>query len=601
MYKQFRHTIRLIDAFGVPIRFNFNGKDSYTSSVGGVITIILVILIIILFQQYISDFSNRKTIFVQIKDNFYSSPPKLSLNSDNFMFAMQIEQSSSFVQSPYFIINVTQNNYVRISNGTTQRSLKQISVEPCQLYHFSKFNDPLIKKQFNSSSMNQFLCPTNNTVLDLQGAFLDQEFSFIKFSVSDCNGFTNMPTWNVSCSDSVSKSKYLNDNGAFRISIYTTNYVINPDKTLDYTQPYLTEDLNFLFQPNFVRQNVNVYFKNYNISTDQNLFIGEDYLNENYIYREENTKSVETISQLQNSTYQPFQLYFRSDYFNKSSQRIYLKADQVLAYFGGIFSTFFLLSGFFVQFYNQNYYKLQMANRLYKFKDLEKRTLIEKKPLILSQKVYNQNSQLDLDDIENEEKLLKHGYANRFDFLYKYFLDIIRRTYKVYPGFQYFIYLITFKKFKATIINKLVDQCLIQINNQMDVKNLIKKIQELDKLKSLVLNKQQIRVFNFSEKPIIQIESQNQEMTQSTMKSQEKNEKDFHKLLDSYKSIVKSPGQKNNMNQTDFELIKHLSPEIQQILDASFVLKDHEVPFIDDALLNKTINISHKHEIVVEK
>ena len=50
MYKQIRHTIRLIDAFGVPIRFNFNGKDSYTSSFGGVITICLVILIIILFQ-----------------------------------------------------------------------------------------------------------------------------------------------------------------------------------------------------------------------------------------------------------------------------------------------------------------------------------------------------------------------------------------------------------------------------------------------------------------------------------------------------------------------------------------------------------------------
>lgn len=56
-----------------------------------------------------------------------------------------------------------------------------------------------------------------------------------------------MTTWNVSCSDPASKTKYLTDNGAFRIVIYTTNYVINPDKGQDYTYFYLTEDLNFLF------------------------------------------------------------------------------------------------------------------------------------------------------------------------------------------------------------------------------------------------------------------------------------------------------------------------------------------------------------------
>ena len=77
-------------------------------------------------------------------------------------------------------------------------------------------------------------------------------------------------------------------------------------------------------------------------------------------------------------------MYLRSDFFNKSSKRSYLKADQVLAYFGGIFSTFFLVFGFLVSLYNQNYYKLQMANRLYKFVDLERRASLIRKPLIRS-------------------------------------------------------------------------------------------------------------------------------------------------------------------------------------------------------------------------
>ena len=85
-------------------------------------------------------------------------------------------------------------------------------------------------------------------------------------------------------------------------------------------------------------------------------------------------------------------MYLRSDFFNKSSKRSYLKADQVLAYFGGIFSTFFLVFGYLVSLYNQNYYKLQMANRLYKFVDLEKRASLKRRPLMRSLKVDNGES-----------------------------------------------------------------------------------------------------------------------------------------------------------------------------------------------------------------
>ena len=49
MFKFIRHTVRKVDAFGVPIRFNFNGKETYQSFFGGIITLCLVVLVIILF------------------------------------------------------------------------------------------------------------------------------------------------------------------------------------------------------------------------------------------------------------------------------------------------------------------------------------------------------------------------------------------------------------------------------------------------------------------------------------------------------------------------------------------------------------------------
>lgn len=71
--------------------------------------------------------------------------------------------------------------------------------------------------------------------------------------------------------------EYLEENNEMTLSLYTSNFVINPDHNDNYAQFYLAEDLHFNFEPSKTKKEVNVFFKSYDIETDMSLFINEDF------------------------------------------------------------------------------------------------------------------------------------------------------------------------------------------------------------------------------------------------------------------------------------------------------------------------------------
>lgn len=55
-----------------------------------------------------------------------------------------------------------------------------IGLEPCTLEYFEGFDDDKMEETFQRNSMSDFLCPTANTTMYLQGAYISDQFNYIK-------------------------------------------------------------------------------------------------------------------------------------------------------------------------------------------------------------------------------------------------------------------------------------------------------------------------------------------------------------------------------------------------------------------------------------
>jgi hypothetical protein len=48
MIRTLRRGLKSIDIFGSPVTFNIKGKDTYTSSMGGSLTILMVVVVLVI-------------------------------------------------------------------------------------------------------------------------------------------------------------------------------------------------------------------------------------------------------------------------------------------------------------------------------------------------------------------------------------------------------------------------------------------------------------------------------------------------------------------------------------------------------------------------
>ena len=69
------------------------------------------------------------------------------------------------------------------------------------------------------------------------------------------------------------------------------------------------------------------------------------------------------------------------------------------------------------------------------------------------------------------------------------------------------------------------------IYNDTDIVTLLNKIQEIDKLKKFLMNENQIRVFNFTPKPIVKVQEEEDDDTVKKKKEKSKKKRSHIKSL----------------------------------------------------------------------
>ncbi|CAD8200362.1 unnamed protein product [Paramecium pentaurelia] len=597
MINSLQKGLEKIDIFGQTITLNMNKNANYTTSFGGCSSILIICLLSIIFFSNISDFFSRANVFYDSQITFSNDPHFMEMNDQNAMFALSIDQVN-FTTNPFFNISVEQ----RSLDGSLNKTTIQIPLQPCTLDRFNNvvkeqginidFND-----EFNYLSMNKWLCPALNYTLQLEGTYSSEIFKFIKIVVTGCKNNTNSSYWNPQCADEQQKTNYLKNEGQFKLQVFQINSMINPQQAQNYKTMYLDSDMYFSFVPQKLVRLANVYYRQYIVNNDESLLPYQDIKAEEMIIRK--AEDFRDLTELGRETDTNFAtLYLRRSPFTEIINRNYQKVGDLLSYLGGFMQILKVIFGFFIAFYNRTSMLIELSNKLYDFKEVTNRSFLRKDAI--SQKTDQRGSIPD--ELSNKLQNLQNSDLNKGD--WRQFINkLMERTSPIRLNVKILINQMSCGYFFNNNNSEFFTKAMLKINSELDLHNILHQLQEITKLKTVLLQKPQIILFNFTPKPIItlgqdhtvptRLELADDMNKQSYIKSNldQLNEDLFTSLQEAYKTVSEEMEDSPNVNPCQKTINSKLTKQIDQELGK--ILKNQKASFYK---IHETNNINEIQE-----
>ncbi|CAD8120490.1 unnamed protein product [Paramecium sonneborni] len=638
MIQKCKQGLRQIDIFGQTINLSFRQEEQYKTSIGGFLSICMIATIISFFYSNIINFFAKLNVTSTSEFTFSNDPDILSLDKNNFMFAVQIEQDN-FTTNPFFNITVEQRHYYRFPNGTQYRHPKiYIDLVPCTVEHFSHLFEQYsvnFTDQFEQQNLRNFLCPNLDFIhsqnLTVGGVWTSDDYYFLKFSVTNCiNSQDSNFTWKPTCKTSDEITNALNSQGSFRFQVYTTNFLINPNRPKDYVQPFLATDQFYTFVPDKMFVQSDIFFRTKKVTTDQGILMYPDKQNQTFAFRDyADQREQFEISRITPNYYGAF--YFQRSPYSYQINRNFLRLDELLSYLGGFTQFMIVVVGILVKFYNRQHLIVSIANDLYEFDmsfnrmntQMNFNSLLEKKergkevqkqktqrnqqtlPKIQIMSTFQnkpellQNTSPEKEVLKILEKKLSLEFAqpagqrvqSRLSILkvkaFEYFDDFkqfIKKKYVIGLGFRVILSSIlpieSIKNDDCIVLQRAIDQ----VNKELDIEYIIKQLHELTKLKKILFTEEQITLFNFSRKPKIALiqDGKKRRSTKCIVNGEVTIEeqgllRQFNNLVTSYYKIMGQDTENQTQEQTRFNqrLIILLGTELMNVLEKEISQQQH--------------------------
>ncbi|EAR89544.2 transmembrane protein, putative (macronuclear) [Tetrahymena thermophila SB210] len=674
--------IKGIDQFSNEIGLHMNNSYQYRTTLGGCLTILSFTFILLFFLSKMTSFYLKESVNVVVNSRYNPNPPRSYMNSNRFMFAVQIEQKD-FLTNPFFNITVYQKIFKNQPNTSTKTIQEyEIELEPCTPAHWRLIDSYANFTQLYLPFGFDYLCPSMDSVMFVEGMYGSDVFSFFQVVVSQCVT-PNDPKrkWNPVCAPQDIIDTYTNENGYQGVSFYHSNYALNVDQPQDFFTPFINDRLFFTFVPYKMTRNCDIYFQDITVANEESIYFGSD--RKVFQFPIQQSNDYREITELGRSDGRFAVLTVRLNPYVTEINRSYKKFTELLSELGGFTHLIMASLGIIVRRYNLFQLTIELANKLYQSdknnsgiktntsrenkKNRNRKSLLSKNQSqhenlqqgdpssifseinkfnfqnpsqIQQNELKGQNLQADLTlkttqkesyspELTTNINLKSKNAFEQFNIKLNknpsndnYVQDIVleqkdnktqeekqqvkkqkqcfkcfnfnwfqkdknydeQKSDKQISIFKYMIYYL-FSKYKIfSKEGQLVTQAVKMVNQSLDVINIHKKMQEVDKLKNVIFDKHQKRLFEFIPAPQISCkDSQNSddylpiqgksplinEKTQIQPKSFKdpfvENENSQLFLYDSYLQVKRlqdlAEKQNSSVNQ---RLINHLGKEILQ-------------------------------------
>ena len=468
----FDKLLEATDIFRQRIRLTMNKSDIFTTRLGNIMTLVVVILTILQSISAVKRVANYE--FPQLDNTIQSvqDPGPLSLNSSNFLFAITVQNTDFNLSSAYLTFQMQMRRYIRHGNGTIQKIITPVPLKKCDLTYMANYSD-----QFDRFGLRQALCPSISEY-NIGGGYLSDVFEFIKLRVMTCQNDTTQP--DIVCKDTPSVLNALANNTVTVALIYTQN-TIDENNYKEPVKQYLST-LNWNTSPGLQTLGSDLFLNEYQMKTDDGIwFENLNVYNETTHALDVNQERLQfsSVERLDESNYVLFNLYLRKSSNIYFKTRTFPKVQQMLATIGGIFSLFVTVAGAVMAFYARYMYYVTISEKLYEF-EVEKKPKSGAEPNELPSN-YNKFKKIAQNFVKYSEKGIK----------------------KLDYSFCDYLYSITFGYCCPRRKDILCKKGVELVQQDIDILQIVKKLQELEKLKNVILNKDQLTVFSYTRRPLI--------------------------------------------------------------------------------------------------
>ena len=523
--------LKKIDVFGKSVQLFIDDSTTHKTRAGGFITLIIItVLLIQLIPTYIS-LVQRKDVIIQTQTGNMLKPALLNLTNGKFMFALKAEDSSILFNSYLFTYSVQLTMTTQVGN-TINTNKTKILFRPCNISDFPGYED-----QYQSIGLDSAMCPIW-TQMQLQGAFGGKIFQYMKLAVSGCTNNTNI---GITCAPQSNITTYFQVNQKIRVSLYFINQEFDP---LNYDVPLkgFIDSQNWILSTlGTLVRTTDLYFQQTLVSSSSNVLSTLESTNETRVQYNGLRADDSFVPNNANNDY--LNVFLRSSYVKTAYIRRYQTISDILSYIGGIWNLLYLVLGFAAGYFNDMLYRADLANILYDFdaKDCDKESEEQKtKTMDREFKLFQKTMKIKDDDDKSisKSKTVFH----------KFWKIKEKRSILVYHVIDFFKGLFNcYKDSKPAIKNKMLQKASEKIAQDLDIRLILKRLQEVKKIKKIVLDKNERKIIKFIPPPIIRLDQINHKLNKQ-QGVDEKNTKRYETNTDSENNKFSSPKSTTPLN-----------------------------------------------------
>ena len=584
--------LQKFDFFSVKYGFRINEDKAFKSNFGGIIFILYLVFILIYFSFSFNYFWNGKNYSINYSVT-KSNETEIDLKNTNF--SVGFKNNFPFIQD-YLHFEV----YYHFDNNSIK-----INERNCTLNDF-----PIGNKTFNKMKLSNYKC-LDLINLSISGEMISNESKNLSIQIHIM-------------SNNTSEWKKIQDKFTKQNILYNPFELIWLDKSVDVENMGNSIENIFMIHKMFLYKNktskLNMYISKMEFSSDNNIFYPEK-ITKNLSFVDRIYTNTHNSFELFNN--EPKQNLVEINFFfsqkNVKLERIYKKLSEFLAEFGSINSNLLLLLTIFVTFINEFWAEQKLMNKLLRFREHMK--LNNPKEINLMKTNFQKNT-FDNNDSFDSNNFISQNKGKTFQ-VFKEEVDIFPHQKKEKP-IQFSLEMtekqekitpiqinieteqraitlpriktlnddklkeleIILVKMKKPIVfscydvilrqccckstnlelkNELYQKALKKTNNYMDIITYIKKMQEVEILKYLVLDVDQVKIFNFLRMPSISMKFQDSDdYYMNVLNSQVNNVKldggEIQELIKSYNSI------KRKEDGLNHRLLKLFANEVDHMI-----------------------------------
>jgi len=522
-----------VDMFERPVQLNLNGKRQLSSSLGGFLSLAVVIFLFVQFVIKLAgmyDYNDPKIIQV----NEYSDDPESILlnNTNNFMMAVSFNKEGDLLnltQDSLVSFTGTFNQNFRNPDGTTTKYKSRIYWAPCEESSFESgiFEEGSFKtyslqyaycpKYINFANAATGVCPDaikkdypsciTPPHFNIKGTYLSLDFEFIQFKLTTCSQTNSDFIEGLNCKTGDLTTDF--NSGEVQMNLYFSNTLIDPAEHSAPNKTYL-DTIYWNVNPS-VSKIADIFMDVETVQDMDSFYSSRD---KNTTYYSIQSEKMRELQQFQSTTL--LQWNIRRSNINHVTSRTYTKLLEIVSDIGGLSSVLMAVGAAIAVQYTRYKYNTILSNQLYDYEPVRKKNSNKVAPsghsspaensyLVQANRSQKPNKSATRSEIIMKLFTLKKKPKNNV----KEYFDLLRLKKREMPygeiSFIKYIFHSIFRKTEPE--EKLAQKGREQVLKGLDIVQIIEKLQEIDKLKLLLLNKHQREAFNFIEKPLIGLQN----------------------------------------------------------------------------------------------